>query len=246
MGAGRIVSVVLASIVGLFGIGLIIAGASLLAIGGGDGYLTSDRGAVRTPAAAVVSQPIEAELDDVPSWVRDRLGTLRIRAERAGGGPAPFIGIGPTDRVRAYLEGVPAAEVSDVTFDPFVVTTGPPRPVEGRVPPPPATRGFWAATATGEGERTLEWDIEDGDWTLVLMNADGTPGVAARGDVSLSLPILGTIGAWMLGVGIAIDLIAVTVVMVAVIRRRRRPPGGGTQAPDAPDAPEAPDVVSRF
>jgi hypothetical protein len=106
------------------------------------------------------------------------------------------------------------------------------------------------ATATGERERTLTWDIEDGDWTVVLMNADGARGVAVRGDLSLSLPILGTIGGWMLGVGIVIDVIAFAIVMIAVVRRRRRPPpGGGRLAPDAPDAPDpptAPDVVSRF
>lgn len=34
-------------------------------------------------------------------------------------------------------------------------------------------------SAAGSGERTLEWEPEDGDWQAVVMNEDGSPGVAS-------------------------------------------------------------------
>jgi hypothetical protein len=41
------------------------------------------------------------------------------------------------------------------------------------------------ASVSGSGEQTLDWTIETGEWALVIMNADGSPGVSA--DVRLGV-----------------------------------------------------------
>ena len=43
----------------------------------------------------------------------------------------------------------------------------------------PGAQRFWAASAQGGGTQALTWDVEDGDWSVVVMNADGSPGVDA-------------------------------------------------------------------
>ncbi len=51
------------------------------------------------------------------------------------------------------------------------------------VPGAPADQRFWVAKVAGSGSRTLEWALRDGDWAVVIMNADGSAPVAA--DVQL-------------------------------------------------------------
>lgn len=242
MGAGRIVLGVVAAVIGLSGIVLVVIGAVLLSLQTG-GFLTSERGSARTPTAALVSEPVDVELDDVPGVVRDRLGTLRIRAEREGAGPRPFLGVGPAEQVRAYLAGVATAQVTDVRFDPLVVSTRPSAGTRVRPAGPPGAQDFWVARGEGAGEQTLEWEISDGDWLVVAMNADGSRGVALVGDVGLSLPLLRTAGITLLVVGIVIDALAFVALMLIVVRRRkgRRPPGPGMGVGD-----EVPKVVSDF
>ncbi len=48
---------------------------------------------------------------------------------------------------------------------------------------PPGEQAFWAASASGSGEQVATWDAESGEWTIVLMNADGS--TAWRADVSI-------------------------------------------------------------
>ncbi|MBA2360565.1 MAG: hypothetical protein H0V79_06475 [Actinobacteria bacterium] len=51
---------------------------------------------------------------------------------------------------------------------------------------PHADQTFWAASTTGAGEQTLEWEPEDGSLNIVVMNADGSRGVAA--ELSIGAP----------------------------------------------------------
>jgi hypothetical protein len=43
---------------------------------------------------------------------------------------------------------------------------------------PPAEQTFWLATAAGVVPLTLNWQADNGDFALVLANADDTPAVA--------------------------------------------------------------------
>jgi hypothetical protein len=57
---------------------------------------------------------------------------------------------------------------------------------------------------SGSGEQTLDWTIQSGEWALVIMNADGSPGVSA--DVRFgvaTLSVLFPIGLASLAVGLA-------------------------------------------
>ena len=118
--AGRVVSVVLGSLLVLTGLGLAGGGATLAVVGAterDDGFVTSPRIALVSETHAVVSEDVRFETADAPGWFpEDLLGDVRISARSVSGTPV-FIGIAPTADVRAYLgdveHAVPWVEVRD-------------------------------------------------------------------------------------------------------------------------------------
>jgi hypothetical protein len=223
--------------VGLIGLAVLVGGATLLwahqALRDDDGYFSSGTERFQTPLRALVSEGLD--IADVPGGT-DRWANLRIRAERPDGRPV-FVGIGPRARVGGYLSGVPHAVVTDIDFDPFRATYRP-RP-GARVPAPPGTRDFWVARASGPGEQTLTWDVEDGDWQVVVMNADASPAVAVDASVGVKVSFV---------LGVAIGAIVVGVLLLgggiamAVLggRGSRAPPGPPAAAGEGPPAAAAP------
>jgi hypothetical protein len=74
----------------------------------------------------------------------------------------------------------------------------------------------------------VTWEVREGDWSVVLMNADGSRGVAAEVDLGAKLSFLlwvaiGVLigGALLLGGGIALIVLAA----------RRGPPPAGPPTP---------------
>ena len=104
-------------------------------------------------------------------------GKVRLQASSRDGQPV-FAGIARTSDVNAYLRGTAHSTLTDLEVDPFVPSY---RTTPGtRTPARPGAQDFWVASAEGTGTRTLNWDVEDGDYSVVLMNADGSPRVDAR------------------------------------------------------------------
>lgn len=179
---GRIFLVVLGSIVALLGAGLLAAGGTLLWADqtkrDDDGFLTTPTERFESDSFAIVSDDIDLfEADTGSDWILSEgvLGDVHIRAEDAGGGET-FVGIGPTEDVDSYLGDVEHDEVRDLDFDPFSVRYR--RTAGGDPAGPPTEQTFWAASAAGAGEQTAVWEPESGNWTIVVMNADGSRGVA--------------------------------------------------------------------
>ena len=215
------VLIVVGTLVGLIGLVLLAGGGALLwanqTLKDDDGYFTSRTATYANDGRAIASENLD--LGDLPGG-SGRWGELRIRA--TGGGDRPvFVGIGPRDDVQRYLLGVRYAELTDVDLDPFRPTyqqrTG------TRAPAPPDAQGFWVARAQGNGEQTLKWGVDDGDWQIVAMNQDASAGVALH--VSLGVKVAHVIkvvigllvaGSLMLGGGI--------LMIVSGGRRRDGPP----------------------
>ena len=67
-----------------------------------------------------------------------------------------FIGIGPSDKVAAYLAGVKHDVLEDISTSPFRATYV---PVTGGAPSSrPAAQTFWTATSTGtDDQQVLTW-----------------------------------------------------------------------------------------
>ena len=128
---------------------------------------------------------------------------VRVEAVAAGSGPL-FMGIASADAVAGYLDGVAHDEITawdsmqdDIEYVVYTTSDG------ATDPAAPGAEGFWVASVSGSGEQALDWTIESGEWALVIMNADGSPGVSA--DVRFgvaTLSVLFPIGLASLVVGL--------------------------------------------
>ena len=75
----------------------------------------------------------------------------------------------------------------------------------------PAAQTFWAATST-DG-RALDWKVREGEWSVVAMNADGSPGVSVDAKIGAKLPLIGGLG-WGLAIpGAVLGLVAIALIV---------------------------------
>jgi hypothetical protein len=237
MGAKRILLLVFGSLLALIGLALTIAGATgLIAYGtsrDADGYFTTSTERFQTVGRALVSEEVDlgSESDAAGAVSLGDLANVRVRAEAAAG-RAVFVGIGPRSQVAAYLDGVAYAEVTDVDFDPFRATYALHRGL--RAPAPPGQQDFWAARASGSGQQTLNWELESGTWSLVVMNADAAPAVAADLQLGVKIKILLPLGIGLLVGGLIALGIGVTMIVFGARGGGRGPPPAPAAEPPAP------------
>jgi uncharacterized protein DUF4389 len=218
--AGRIALVVLGTVAAILAAGLLAGGCAVVAVDqtlrDDDGFVMSPDRDLRTPTYAIVSE--RADLDtEGAEWALDAfLGTVRIRAESQTGREL-FIGIGREDVVTAFLAGVEHDVVTNLDEEPTYSRQ------PGRRPARPPGNTIWAATASGTGEQTLEWEPEDGDWRAVVMNADASRGVSAEVAIGAEVDPLLWIG---IGLLVAGGLLAAggALAITAGVHRRRAPP----------------------
>jgi hypothetical protein len=221
--------------------------AVLLAVGGvalwGDaqkddqGYVATDSHRFEAGTRALATENLDADLDGAEELMDETdLGQVRLGVESRSDKPV-FVGIGRTSDVQDYLRGVAHTNVTDVEYGPF---DGPfevdydTRGGSAR-PAPPAESGIWAASEQGSGHQTLKWDVEDGDWSVVVMNADGSPGVDADISAGAKVPFLDELGWTLVGSG-ALALAVGLGLLVLGIRRPRGPSGTAPVGRPAPAA----------
>ena len=98
------------------------------------------------------------------------------------------------------------------------------RPIGGGTPgSAPGTQDFWVASATGPGAQTLTWDPANGSWTVVVMNADGRPGVDVGADLGAEYPALLGIAIGVLAIGALLLVVGGFLIAGAIRRSRGRP-----------------------
>jgi hypothetical protein len=231
MSAGRVVALVV-------GVVVTLASVAGLAVGGGlawldegrrdsAGFVTSDEVSLSTTTYALVSDHMTIETGST-SLPRDWFGDARVRVEASGGVPL-FVGIASASDVEKYLAGVSYTTVQAVgpnrtTYDDHA----------GKAPSTaPTALKIWRDQASGPGEQTITWPVETGEWTLVVMAADGTRGVAVRADVGATAPALQW--AWIVVLASAgVTLVLGLVLMVLAVVRPSRPGPSALLPPQVP------------
>ncbi len=179
------------------------------------GYYTTDAVELTTPTRALVADDLDVDLDGVTWLFGDgRLGDLQLSATGARDGPV-FVGIGPKDDVAAYLGGVDQASADFGDGDvPSQRTAG------TRTPAPPAAQTFWSQSASGPGHQTIVWPVDSGDWSAVVMNADGSAGIAVESQLGVRTDGVLWLGIAALAAGAG--LAALGTVLIVTGRRRTR------------------------
>ncbi|WP_370324458.1 DUF4389 domain-containing protein [Euzebya sp.] len=231
MRPGRVVALVVGCLLVLPGIGMLLGGAALgVGVAAGrddDGFVSADLDGVRSDGVAVTAEGIVLVAEpDTPDWLLE-WASVDVRLEAAAVGERPlFVGIGPEDEVDAYLAGTAHSEVE-------AVDGGTPRYREqdGRTEvAPPSAQGFWVATSEGTGTRSMTWEVTAGRWAVVLMHADGSPGVAADVTVGVDAGMLVPVAVALGSVGVLVTVLAIVLVVVGAT---------GGERPATPAAPPA-------
>lgn len=193
----KIITFIVAAVVAIAAIGMFAGGIGLSWVYGTQrdsaGYLTSPSYELSTPSYAIVTDNFD--LASRPGdWFPTDVADVRIDASSDS---ALFVGIGPAEAVEEYLAAVAVDRIDvlgtaneDITY----------RTLPGGAPASlPATQDFWVATSVGAAE-TLNWDVSQGEWAAVVMNADGSAGVTAATTLGVET------GAILLAIGISLSL----------------------------------------
>ncbi|HET8650939.1 MAG TPA: type II CAAX endopeptidase family protein [Gaiellaceae bacterium] len=178
------------------------------------GYVTTDVHEFSTSGSALATVSTELGSAGI-GWLYapGLLGTVRIRVTPTSAGPPLFVGIGRSTDVDRYLAGVNHTVITEFWEEKTEAVAGSP-PASA-----PGTQDFWVVSSTGSGPRTVEWDPTDGSWTVVVMNADGRPGIAVGADLGAKVPAL----LWIAGVLAAGALfLAGGALLIAGAFRRNR------------------------
>jgi len=256
----RVFGIIVGALIALCGITPVLVGAGIV------GYLKDGTG-IEIPikgfeapkrAVAIVSPTFSFKASDLPSEVNDSAMLLHITPP-PGEGPL-FIGLGPATAVNRYLRRASIAHVEQTdqgaSANGSATAPNPQDALQNGVPvrlvldpgprksvPPPETRKFWTRTVTNDsGEITLTAaDLQGTDLRIVVMRADGKPGIAADAALRFRIPILVTVGWVILLVGLVTIAIGVGLILLIALRKKQpaaAPPIVATDGttPDA-DAP---------
>ena len=244
----RVVLLVLGSLIALLGFGLVAGGAGLgwaLATQRDDaGFFATSTERLETDSYALTSDRIDLGDPGPDDWSDQELATVRVRADAAGEREL-FVGIGPEADVEAFLADVPHDEIVDIGEGSGDIEYRSENAQGRSRPDPPADQAFWVAQANGVGTQTVTWDIEPGEWAIVVMHADGSRPVAADVELGARIDVLGPIAVG-LGIGGALLLvIGAGLIVGGVVQPHAAPapPPVGGPAP-APVSGRAGDEVA--
>jgi len=205
---GRVVSVVAGSLLGLIVLALVAAGVAGLVWNGtqrDDRYLTSSTVAFHSGGYAVSGDRVRVGGDVDWGWQDNLLGKVRVRVTPADPARPIFVGIAATGDVLRYLSGVAWSRVQRIgdSHVEYTDISG------GAAPGLPAATPIWQAQAQGTGTQAVTWRVQGGDWSVVVMNADSSRGIAFRADAGATVP-------WLLWVGIGTLVLAVLLATASI------------------------------
>ncbi len=216
--AGRVISLVFASMLLVGSLGALGAGLGLAIadhnLRDGDGFLMSHAQTISTDTYAITSTNLDVAADSPGDAVPHQiLGDAKITATGAGGVPL-FLGLAPTAAVEAYLGDVRHVTVDNIVDDPVPQAAGSEAPevLPGNV-------DIWVAQTTGTGTQEVVWPIETGDWTVLIMNADGTANVSTEVAAGATVPALDWLVPSLLVLA-AVGLVGSSLLLVFALRPR--------------------------
>jgi len=215
----------LLGVVGLAGVlialPLLFAGGTLFwvdtALTDANGFVNSTVMEIEVDGFALVAGPTEIEdLPEIPDSpiALGEIATLRIQAENLDADQGIFIGIALTETLDDYLGGVPYAVVDDTDEGELFLSyrmNASDEPLS-----PPGEQEFWTSSTTGIGLQQLEWELEEGDVSFVIMNEDASDGLAIEVVAGVRVPLIGPVGVGLLiggGVTLAIGTILLALAL---------------------------------
>ncbi|MDV3223082.1 DUF4389 domain-containing protein [Intrasporangium sp.] len=227
MRSRHIAALVIGCLIAMPGIGMLLGGAALggiYALGRDDaGYFNSSLRTVQTSTVAATIEDVLIDIDPLSQrWVADQLDLdVRVRATPTDPQQEVFLGIAPSAEVEGYLAGTAHDRLTRVErgAQQYERADG-----DSEVAAP-TEQDFWVEQDSGSGTRELSWELTSGRWALVIMNADGSPGVAVAATLSAHAEFLLPLAWTLIGIGLVLTVIAALLIVYAVRHRQTGPPG---------------------
>lgn len=215
---GKLIATIFGVLAALVGsVCLIIGGIGALTYGSqihGRGYFSSPAYELASEGYALTSRQVEVAPDPADWWPAG-IAEIRIITKSTDDAPV-FVGIGPSDEVDRYLSGVAYAEITNLDANMTGVHY---RTYPGGSPSSlPAAQDFWEVKTQGPGEQPLVWEVERGEWSVVVMNADGSTPVNVELEAGVKVPFLMPLLIGVVVTGLVLVIIA--VVLLVYVRRK--------------------------
>lgn len=224
------VLLVLGVLLTALGLGLSAGGVALMgaeAAQRDEQYLTGPEERLQSTGFAVTTEsmvidPGEAGITGLPPL--SELASIRIRVTPVVPDEPVFVGVAEVSDVSGYLADVPHSTAGDTDWmndaarspqwdwdsgaDPQL------RDVPGtRNPAPPAEQDFWAVSATGTGTQEITFDLQEGQWNLVVMNADADRPVWVDLEAGVRTDLLGAVNPGLLIAGLVGLLLGIPLLL---------------------------------
>jgi hypothetical protein len=217
-GGGRVAAGVFGGLAALLAVACLVGGGVSVVLDqtqrDSAGYLMTGWKAQSTMTYALVSTSYRGGTSGDVLVARDMLGTVRVSSRSD---KPVFIGIARARDVFGYLGPVNREVGSGVDLS----SSGYTQIAGGRPAAAPGSLSIWDAKAAGTGNLDLTWKPRAGNWRVVLMNADASPGVQAQVRVGARLPHLLWIGIGLLGGAALLGLLTAGLIYIAARPERR-------------------------
>lgn len=218
MSAGKIILLVFGIIGLLISIGLLVGGGTLLwvdsTIKDSKGYYITDSIDIKKDSYAIVTGPTDIDVE--AGWVLGDLVTFKVEGSNNDPSTQIFIGVAKESDIDTYLNGVEYDEITNLHIYPYSVNY---RHHFGNVVPGvPSSQTFWTESTYGTGTQILEWELEQGSYSLVLMNNDGSAGIDMDIMLGAKVPLLLGIGIGFLVGGVI--ALSISILMIYLSLRR--------------------------
>lgn len=222
MSIGRIILLI-------FGILLILGSIPLLAGGGillwadmvwtdDDGFITTETRQLARDSYAIVTESADIDIDDEWQWgwgsrVDWDLGdlvTFKVEGTNNDASKGVFIGVAEESDLIGYLSDVEYDEIISfrIHSDGFDVDYK--NHPGNSSPTAPTSETFWMDSKSGTGTQVLEWELETGTYSLVLMNEDGSRDADLDVSVGVKVP-------WIFGVGVGFVVGGIIALIIGIL-----------------------------
>lgn len=226
-GAGRVISLIFGGFMLLVALGLIFGGGAVLwsqtVLTDDAGYMTTRPLHLTTATYAIIEDGIDVQMHMsgvMEPDVRD-IVSFKLTATSSDGSPI-FIGIAPSQNADTYMNGVNVDRLVNYSWEPDVSDVHTPeyQTIPGGAPSsPPTAQSFWVAQASGSGTQTITWTPTSGEYTVVIMNADGSKAVDVNAQVGVRVTVLSWVGYGLLIAGAILVALGVAAFYFGVFRR---------------------------
>ena len=202
--------ILLGAATAMVGASLVLGGTALLGaqvvLRDAAGFYTSPTYRLATNSYAVV---LDADIDQWPtSPIRPaQFASIQVTTQSTSN-QAVFAGVARQSDIDDYLAGVAFDQIADVENGAVVTRTV----AGGAVAAPPWEQSFWVASSAGTGRQSLRWPVEDGQWSLVVMNLDGTASVDVAASAGARIAYVTPAALTLLAVGVLCLIGAVVII----------------------------------